>query len=266
MNTLVRKIDIISADAVAIPGITEDYRESMLLNHPNLKYAWRANSGFETSGPDIGWKCRKSDAILRPALGTYLPAKIAPHASYNNRAALDFNTAAGQEGAMIGPGLFPNAGSFTVMFYGRGGSPAETAFMLGTGDDPGGTAYFALRQTNTGGLSARMNPNPATSPTLRLASAGPTLMIAGWNAGTGSAKIMVHTDLSPTVSTAGNTVPANGNLIVGNAGTPGVHAGAAITDGEVAEVLVFNIDLFAAGNESLLAAARGMVVDYYAIA
>lgn len=265
MPTVIRTLDTVSADSVGLPDERPDVRERLLYQAPELVRAFRANSGFETAGADIGWRCRKTDAIMRPAFGAYLPTRTKSHAAFNNRAALVYGTATGQEGAMVGAGFLPLNASFSFILVGMVG-PGENAYELGSGADPNGASPFWIRQTSAGGLAAKLGTGTVNAATVRPPSAGSTMIIVSYDVITGELKIMVHLESVPTVVSAGVVPTDSDMLVVGAAGTPGTTFTSEIDGGALAELLQFNVPILSSGYGNILAAGRGMVASYYGIA
>mgnify|MGYP003149614329 CR=1 FL=1 len=178
-------------------------------------------------------------------------------AAINGRPALDFDASRGDR--MTWAGAFPTGDHTKVLVMKCEGAAASTQQVLGSIDPldglhsvvrPGGTTN--IRQAIDNGAEA-LNVNDD------LADDTWAMVIASFDASTGTAKLKVSNRAWQSQTKAAAAV-ANTSLFLG-----GGIAGSGTFNGPIADILLFNIDLNKAANESQLTIVQRYVESAYAL-
>jgi hypothetical protein len=108
LATMTLETNTLAAALSAIDTPTQLNRMATLKSDPNLVCWLEADTCFQTSGPNSGWRDRISGALFEPPSGsTFLPVLTSPDSLFNNKSSLLWNSSTGKPLLDGGANLFP---------------------------------------------------------------------------------------------------------------------------------------------------------------
>lgn len=256
MTTILRRLPFVNAASAGLPVIAPTADESALYADARVVDMWRADSRVTADG----WVGRKADNVLAPFRGGNMPS-VQSIAEYGSLESLLFGTGT-VNGEMALPNGFPDAASYSIVYYGRPG-PSDSACMWGNSLAVSGTTgtFFQINSSGGGAFYQGGSSGGSTSG-LPLYADGPKLMISSYD--TADQRLRHRADYGAKTWGGGAAVGAvaERTLHIGGAGTEVTQFGS-LDGGDISDVMLIAAPILSAGHADLLATVEAYFAARY---